>query len=94
MQYSLSTTALLIVDSEPCDRWVSLSAGNFSTAVSVYLRWAGTKNVIRILNAAGLTQMTLRVRAGNRVEAYTNAGTADIAVNKVGSHCRPEPELE
>lgn len=82
MKYSLSTTPLLVVDSNDEDRAVQISAGNFDTAVSIYLVWAGTKNVIEILNAAGKSAVSMRVRAGNRIEAYTDAGTADLAVRK------------
>lgn len=94
MKYSLTTTALLVVDSRSCERWISVSAGNFSTAVSVYLRWAGTKNVLEILNAAGKSQKTLKVPSGNRIEAYTDAGTADLSVHKLSAYCKPEPEPE
>ncbi len=88
MKYSLTTSALLVLESRQCDRMISFSAGNFSTAVSVYLQWANTRNVFGILNAAGKSQMTARIPAGNRVEAYTDAGTADLAVAKMAAGCQ------
>ncbi len=82
MKHSLTTTAKLVVDSEGYDRKMHFSAGNFSTAVSVYLRIPNTQKVVLILNAAGTSKGDVLLPAGRRLEAYTDAGTADLSVEK------------
>lgn len=82
MKYALTTTAKEVVEPQSYTRIMRFSAGNFSTAVSVSVRFPGTLNVIFILNAAGVTHALLEVPAGRRLEAYTDAGTADLSVIK------------
>lgn len=82
MKYSLTTTAKVVVQPASTDRRMRFSAGNFSTAVAVYLRFPGTQNVLLILSASGTTTDMLLVPANATLEAYTDAGTADLAVTK------------
>ncbi len=82
MKYALTTTAKEVVESQSYPRTMRFSVGNFSIAVSVYVRFPGSLNVILILNAAGGTHALLEVPAGRRLEAYTDAGTADLSVMK------------
>jgi len=80
MKYSLTTTPMVVVDSKSYDRMMHISAGNFSTAVAVYFRWAGTQNTVFILSSNANSKQGIAVSAGRRIEAYTDAGTADLAV--------------
>ncbi len=83
MLFALSTTAKEVVAPSSADQIVKFSAGNFSTAVSIYVRKVNTKNPWLILNAAGKTSDELMVPHGTQLEAYTDAGTADLAIVKV-----------
>lgn len=80
--YSLSTTAKEVCAPLSQDALYRFSAGNFSTAVSVYIRKVNTKSPMLILNAAGVSSAEIVVPQGIRLEAYTDAGTADLAVLK------------
>lgn len=83
MLYSLSTTRKTIVEPASVPRVMRFSAGLFvSPAVNVYIAPPGTKNVIVILNSGGATHTMIAVPAGVTLEAYTNDGTAELAVTK------------
>lgn len=82
MLYALTTTAKEVYAPQSDNAVIRFSAGNFSTAVSVYIRPVNTKKPWIILNAAGNSDITLMVPHGTQLEAYTNAGTADLAVLK------------
>ncbi len=82
MKYSLTTTRQTIVESASVARVLRLSAGLFSTAVNVYIAPQGSQNVIVILNSGGATHTMIAVPAGVNLEAYTDAGTAELAVTK------------
>ncbi len=82
MLYSLTTTAIEILAPDSNDRLVKFSAGKFSTAVSVYIRPVNTKKPWLVLNAAGKSAEQLLVPHGTQLEAYTDAGTADLVVLK------------
>ncbi len=82
MKYSLTTTPKTVVESTSVARVMRFSAGLFSTAVNVYIAPQGTKNVIVILNTGGATHTMIAVPAGVNLEAYTDAGTAELAVTK------------
>ncbi len=82
MLYSLTTIAIEVLAPDSNDRLVKFSAGKFSTAVSVYIRPVNTKNAWLILNAAGKSSDQILVPHGTQLEAYTDAGTADLAVLK------------
>ena len=82
MLYSLTTTAKEVVAPSSADQIVKFSAGKFSTAVSVYIRKVNTLNPWLILNAAGKSAGELLIPHGTQMEAYTDAGTADLAVVK------------
>lgn len=91
MKYALTTTAKLVVESKGYDRAMQFSAGNFSTAVAIYLRIPNTANVLAILDSDANSKCMLPVPAGRRVEAYTDAGTADLAVVKVSGETQQQP---
>ncbi len=82
MLYSISTTAVEVFAPQSQNAYVKFSAGKFSTAVSVYIRPVGTQNPWLILNAAGKSADQMWVSHGTQLEAYTDAGTADLAVLK------------
>ncbi len=82
MLYSLTTTAVEVYAPQSADALVKFSAGKFSTAVSVYIRPVNTKKPWLILNAAGRSSDQIMVPHGTQLEAYTDAGTADLAVLK------------
>ncbi len=82
MLFRLTTTAIEVVRPSSHDGLYKFSAGQFSTAVSVYIRPVGTLSPWLILNAAGKSEATLMVPHGTQLEAYTDAGTADLAVLK------------
>jgi hypothetical protein len=83
MKYSITTTPTTIVDSASVDRILLFSAGVFSTAVAVYIQPQGTKNVQIILDGVATSKAKLFVPKGVSIEAYTDAGTADLAVSKL-----------
>lgn len=83
MKYSLTTTAQLVVEAKGYDRLMRITAGKFSTAVAVYLRYPNTQNIMALLDSDANSKVDIPVPAGRRVEAYTDAGTADLAVIKV-----------
>ncbi len=84
MQYSLTTTAKDIWQAHSHDAIVKFSAGKFaSSATSVYIRPVNTLNAWIILNAAGKSSDQIMVPHGVQLEAYTDAGTADLAVLKL-----------
>ncbi len=87
MLYSLTTTPLAVVSPASADRVIQLSAGKFSTAVNVYITPPGSKNVQVILSANGTTKARLKVPHGTSLEAYTDAGTAELAVTKEEMPC-------
>ena len=82
MLYAITTTAIEVVPPSSHDQICKFSAGKFSTAVSVYIRKVNSKNPWLILNAAGRSASELMVPHGTQLEAYTDAGTADLAVVK------------
>lgn len=82
MLYALTTTAKEVYAPQSADAMAHFSAGNFSTAVSIYIRPVNTKKPWVILNAAGKSDTSLVVPHGTQLEAYTDAGTADLAVLK------------
>ena len=83
MLYALTTTAKEVVAPDSSDRRIKFSAGNFaSSAASVYIRKVNSKNAWLILNGAGKSSDELTVPHGTQLEAYTDQGTADLAVLK------------
>ena len=82
MLHALTTTAKIVVQPSSVDRKINFSAGNFSTAVAVYIRTPGTKKVQLILDSDAKSKDSLIVPAKTSLEAYTDAGTADLAVTK------------
>jgi hypothetical protein len=82
MLYALTTTAKEVYAPQSDGAIIRFSAGNFSTAVSIYIRPVNTKKPWVILNAAGNTDISFMVPHGTQLEAYTDAGTADLAVLK------------
>ncbi len=81
-KHSLTTTALRIIEPTGFDRMYRISAGKFSTAVVVYLEVGNKGEADVILSANGSTQTTLFVPRGTEVQAWTDAGTAELAVLK------------
>lgn len=83
MIISLTTTAKEVVAPDSNDRIIKFSAGNFaSSAASVYIRKVNSKNPWLILNGVGKSSDQLTVPHGTQLEAYTDAGTADLVVLK------------
>lgn len=83
MLFALTTTAKEVVAPSSADQIVKFSAGKFaSSATSVYIRKVNTANPWLILNAAGKSADQLLVPHGTQLEAYTDTGTADLAVVK------------
>ena len=93
MKYSLTTTPKTVVESASVPRVIRFSAGLFATAVNVYLAPPGTKNVIVILNTGGMTHTMIAVPAGVTLEAYTDTGTAELAVTKEACSVRVMQEI-
>lgn len=82
MKYSLTTSRQTIIDSASIDRVYVLTAGVFSTAVAVYISIGRGSPVDVILSSGGTTHVHLAVPANTEVEAFTDAGTAELAVMK------------
>lgn len=83
MLFALTTTAKEVLPPDSSDRMIKFSAGKFaSSATSVYIRKVNTLNPWLILNAAGKSASELLVPHGTQLEAYTDTGTADLAVVK------------
>ncbi len=83
MLYALTTTAKEVLAPDSNDRMIKFSAGNFaSSAASIYIRKVNSKNPWLILNAAGKSADQLIIPHGTQLEAYTDQGTADLAVLK------------
>ena len=82
MKYSLTTTPLRVVDPQDYPRTIHFSAATFSTAVAVYIAPEGTKSVQLVLSANGSTQGTLVVPKGVSLDAYTDAGTAELVTSR------------
>lgn len=83
MLYAITTTAKEVVAPDSSDRMIKFSAGKFaSSATSVYIRKVNTLSPWLILNAAGKSDASLLVPHGTQLEAYTDTGTADLAVLK------------
>lgn len=83
MLYNLTTTAKEVYAPQSKDAIVKFSAGNFSTAAMIAIRPVNTKKTWLLLNAAGKSSDQILVPHGTQLEAYTDAGTADLAVLKV-----------
>ncbi len=83
MLYAMTTTAIEVVAPESYDRMVRFSAGKFaSSATCVYIRKVNTLSPWLVLNAAGKSSDQILVPHGTQLEAYTDAGTADLVVLK------------
>jgi hypothetical protein len=80
MKYSLTTTPQRVIEPQDYPRIFLFSAALFSTAVAVYIAPQGSKSVQLVLSANGTTQGMLSVPNGVSLDAYTDAGTAEIAV--------------
>lgn len=79
---SLTTSALKVIDPASADRVFLISAGLFSTAVAVYLALGNEREPDVILSSGGSTHTRLFVPAGTTVYAWTDAGTAELALLK------------
>lgn len=82
MLYSLSTTAREVLAPSSADQIVLFSSGSFSTAVTIYIRKVNTKNPWIILSSGGKTSEKMMIPHGTQLEAYTDAGTAELVVVK------------
>lgn len=89
MLYSLTTTPIEVYAPRSADAWVKFSAGNFSADEAVYIRPVNTQKPWLILNGAGKSGDQILVPHGTQLEAYTSAGTADLAVLK--TCCSADP---
>lgn len=87
MKYSLTTTPQTVVQPASVDRTMYFSAGLFSTATAVYIQPQGTKNAKLILDSDASSMARMFVPKGVSIEAYTDAGTADLAVSKMQHPC-------
>lgn len=83
-KYSLTTARKVIIDPTSVDRRFLLSVGLFSTAVAVYIAIGQGSDVDLIHSSGGTTLVIISVPAGATVEAWTDAGTAEIATLKQG----------
>lgn len=82
MKYSLTTTPQRVIEPQDYPRVFLFSAALFSTGVAVYITPSETKSVQLVLSAAGTTQGTLLVPKGVSLDAYTDAGTAELVVSR------------
>jgi len=95
MKYSLTTAAQTVIMPQGYPRIVLLSAALFSTAVAVYVKPQGSNSVQLVLSAAGTTQGMLYVSAGVTLDAYTNAGTAELVISRAPclTNCRSAGQI-
>ena len=82
MQCSLTTTAQEVVRPDSASRRILFTGALFSTAVYIALRFTNAGPAEALLSVNGVTAIRLTVPAGVSVHAYTDAGTALLAVSK------------
>lgn len=84
MLYSLTTTALKVLEPQDEDRPYLFTGGLFDASNTVYIRFSDTGGAVAMIWRDGNNHLRLNVPKGVTVYAYTDAGTAKLAVLKEG----------
>jgi hypothetical protein len=83
MLFAITTTAIEVIAPHSMDAYYKFSASKFvSSATAIYIRPVGTANPWLVLNGTGNSSDKLLVPGGTQLEAYTDAGTADLVILK------------